>query len=1132
MNWKKVITSAIRKGNLDLALRIVVKVDPEELFSLLKNFSEGKEDCTTHIAAFLDKLGTFYQHTQRFSEAEKAYNEALEKYTNLAQQNPDVYTFHVATILNSLGTLFSDTKRFSLAEKAYKEALEIRKNLAVQNPRIYTSDVAVTLNNLGIFYKNTGNLPEAEKAYKEALRIRRNLAEENPDVYTSYVAITLNNLGVFYQDTQRFSLAEKVYKEALKKYRALENKNNKIYVHYTASILINLGNLCEIMQKFSEAEKAYKEALKKYRILAGENPEANTHYVAATLYNIGVLYKNTQKVDEAENVQSEALEIYKELAQKNPDVYTPYVALTLNNLGLLYNDTQKFNDAENVYAEALEMYRALKSQNPDAYTHYVAVTLNNAGILYKNIQKFLEAEKAYKEALEIYRTLAQQNPEVYTPDIALTLNNLGLLYNDTQKFDEAEKAYSKALEIYKELAEENPQVYTSYVAATLNNLGTLYHDTGKSFEAEKAYSKALEIYKELAEENPEVYTSYVANVLNNLGVLYEYTQRFSLAGKAYKESLEIYRTLTQRTPEVYTSYVANVLNNLGVLAWSTQRFLEAETHYKEALKMYRILAKENPDVYTFHVALTLNNLGVFYTDTQSPTEAEKAYTEALEKYKKIRSWFYAAKAAHNLSENSFDKKCLEDARKLFELAILFSKEEKYKYNPKRTNEKIYLNLIEQNVDYFGVLEALRDPELLSLPWSQIVSWKELERAQKDIDFQKTVVDTVLGKKVPHIRIPENLPEDVVFIYIQKLQDYFFFFVVGNNSIKKFKCEKEFFSSGGRLLYNLSVQQWAAKKTDDLSYVTEKFDDLSRKWSETLHKNIRNEIQKKNYVVFFPDPYCSFLPLEALQIDGKSLCVEKTVVRAASLHQFLRLSERNHHFSSSLIVGNPWPGCDKKKLVYALPSGSEQFRISFLDEAEKEARALAGKLPDAAVLLKQEATGERFLSEVSRHSLIHFSGHGSLGRILFLAGPLKGFPPQFEPEEFSYLRKAERSNGGKRVNMMEEWHPITDLDLYDVKLTDGAVVFLNACETGQHSYAGGGYSQGLPAVFLKNGAHSVVSSLIPIFDNSSKEVALHFYENLLSTRSVSQSLRKARIWAKDKYKAQIYWIPYIHYGPLL
>jgi CHAT domain-containing protein len=92
-----------------------------------------------------------------------------------------------------------------------------------------------------------------------------------------------------------------------------------------------------------------------------------------------------------------------------------------------------------------------------------------------------------------------------------------------------------------------------------------------------------------------------------------------------------------------------------------------------------------------------------------------------------------------------------------------------------------------------------------------------------------------------------------------------------------------------------------------------------------------------------------------------------------------------------------------------------------------------------------------------------------------------------------------------------------------------VVFLNACSTGLHRYERGGYFQGLSAALLRSGAYSVISSLIPLFDNQSEEFAVEFYKRLLETHSVSSSLRKARIAIREKYKDQIHWIPYVHYG---
>jgi CHAT domain-containing protein len=526
----------------------------------------------------------------------------------------------------------------------------------------------------------------------------------------------------------------------------------------------------------------------------------------------------------------------------------------------------------------------------------------------------------------------------------------------------------------------------------------------------------------------------------------------------------------------------------------------------------------------------LNNLGNLHRDKQEFSEAEKAYEEALEKNKQAANWGVATISAYNLFTVKSDKRILESSRKLLELGILFSKEEKYKYVQKGTNEFIYRDLLENDINMFGVLEALRGPEELSLCWDHVLPQRELERSQEDVEFQKKVVEDMLKKPIPPIKVMK-LPEDLLFTYIQKIGDSVFFFVINSDGIQKFKGEKRFFTTGVKLLLLLRFQLRVAGKPRLRIYV-KKFEELTREWYGILPHELKELIQEKNEIIFSPDYYCSFFPLEALQMDRKPLCIEKTVVRAASLHQFLRILEKKPTFDTGLIIGNPWPECDGKELQYMLALGSERFEISFLQGAEEEARELVGNISNATLLLRHKATGEKFLSEISRHSLIHFSGHGSMGRILFLAGPSQGFPPPFEPEEFSDLRKAQRHDKTRKINMMEEWHPVTDLDLFDIKLKEGAVVFLNACETGQHKYAGGGYYQGLPAVFLKNGAHSVISSLVPIFDKHSKEFSLHFYENLLRTRSVAGSLKEARKQMRDAHKAQIYWIPYIHYGPPL
>lgn len=175
--------------------------------------------------------------------------------------------------------------------------------------------------------------------------------------------------------------------------------------------------------------------------------------------------------------------------------------------------------------------------------------------------------------------------------------------------------------------------------------------------------------------------------------------------------------------------------------------------------------------------------------------------------------------------------------------------------------------------------------------------------------------------------------------------------------------------------------------------------------------------------------------------------------------------------------------------------------------------------------------DEFLKELPHYSIIHYTGHGYKGRVLFFSGPMKKSPPEFEPAEFVTLRKAWRSLNGKTVYMMDEWDIVTDVDILKTSLRKGALIFLDACETGKHVYAGGGHFQGLAHAFLKKGASSVISSLIPFHGAHAGDFSLSFYTNLLSQKPVSAALQNTRKKIKEEHAPHMYWLPYIHYGCL-
>ena len=270
-------------------------------------------------ARFCNTLAVLYSKTNRPTEAEELYGEALEIYRRLAEAHPEAYEPIVAGTCSNLANLYRITNRLPEAEKLYLEALEIRRRLAASHPEAYEpEDVATACNNLANLYYTTNRLPEAEELYLEALGIRRRLAASHPEAYEPVVARTCYNLATLYSKAYCLPEAEKLYLEAL-----------------------------EIQHKLAEA-----------------HPEAYEPDVAMTCNNLAVLYSNTNRLPEAEELYGEALGIRRRLAASHPEVYEPDAARTCYNLAILYKELGQNKKSVSCYDEALRLALPYTDTNP------------------------------------------------------------------------------------------------------------------------------------------------------------------------------------------------------------------------------------------------------------------------------------------------------------------------------------------------------------------------------------------------------------------------------------------------------------------------------------------------------------------------------------------------------------------------------------------------------------------------------------------------------------------------------------------------------------------------------------------------------------------------------------------------
>ena len=409
----------------------------------------------------------FLQEHNVLMQAQPLYEEALQMYKALAEENPRTYLPDVAMTLNNLANLQKAKNEFGEALAKYEEALQIRRALAEENPRTYLPDVAMTLNNLANLHSAKNEFGEAQAKYEEALQIRRALAEENPRTYLPNVATTLNNLAVLHSDKNEFGEALAKYEEALQIYRALAEENPRTYLPDVAMVLNNLAALQKAKNEFGEALAKYEEALQIYRALAEENPRTYLPDVAMTLNNLANLHSAKNEFGEAQAKYEEALQIYRALAEENPRTYLPDVAMVLNNLAALQKAKNEFGEALAKYEEALQIRRALAEENPRTYLPDVAMTLNNLANLHKNKNEFGEAQAKHEEALQIRRALAEENPQTYLPDVAMTTVNIAIFYLQSLPDREKSLAYcTEALRTGLPVVEHLPSVQ-NYLQATM-----------------------------------------------------------------------------------------------------------------------------------------------------------------------------------------------------------------------------------------------------------------------------------------------------------------------------------------------------------------------------------------------------------------------------------------------------------------------------------------------------------------------------------------------------------------------------------------------------------------------------------------------------------------------------------------
>ncbi|UCE11742.1 MAG: ATP-binding protein [Candidatus Thorarchaeota archaeon] len=493
-----------------------------EAMELSRELAKKDESFLRYLARTQHILGIVYLTTNRMTEAEKAYNEAVEIF-RLIWQNVQARgekldhptLLYYLNSLRYLGFFLTNRIRYDEAEPILEEAVRIAGMFPKSGDHFTRSEtMGDSLSSLSLVQLEKGMASEAEASIRAAID-----GIPNPDMADPYsLSLVYSRLAHILLLTNRQDEAEENTKKALAIVQDMYEREPEGFAWSNlAGQLTRLSVIQSRKREYAESEESVRKAVEIARKHAKDDI---LDAVAFTLHELAYLLLRTGRLQEAETSFLETIEIFRRFADISPNVYIPDLTRALKGWGVLLRHTDRSSEAEVACYEALEKAREISNKFPYAVfrTEAVANILNNLGVLLRQKGDLTAAESAYREALDLKRELSERSLELFFGSDTTVLNNLAVLLAGTDE-DESEALLKEALILRRKLVERTPGLYEESLASTLNNVGILQKQKGMMSEAKEAYREAETILEELMLEAPSVYERDLRRILANSRIL-------------------------------------------------------------------------------------------------------------------------------------------------------------------------------------------------------------------------------------------------------------------------------------------------------------------------------------------------------------------------------------------------------------------------------------------------------------------------------------------------------------------------------------------------------------------------------------------------------------------------------------
>jgi CHAT domain-containing protein/tetratricopeptide (TPR) repeat protein len=373
----------------------------------------------------------------------------------LAADSPD-------TSIEKLKELVRDGK-YRDAEPQARETLAAFKELYGER----SAEVAEVLDVLVESLYRGGKGRAAETRELATLAVEIKIEALGPDHLD--VAESLNNLAIVHYYFGEYAEAQNKFERALSIRTQVLGENHPD----VADSLDKLVNLHQAIADYEVARELGQRALEiQEKSLGPEDP-----MVAKSLQNLATVLKSLGDYPEALKAAERALAI----KEKTLGPEHPRLAPSLTTLGGVLWETGDYERALPLFERAIQIWEnALGSDHPS-----LAAGLNNLAEQLVELGRYEEAKPLYERALAIWE-------KAYSPDhprVALALGSLATLHLAMGENEKAQAMLERAVSIRQTaLREDHPDLATS-----LNSLAAVLADGGEYTAARVSYERALDI---------------------------------------------------------------------------------------------------------------------------------------------------------------------------------------------------------------------------------------------------------------------------------------------------------------------------------------------------------------------------------------------------------------------------------------------------------------------------------------------------------------------------------------------------------------------------------------------------------------------------------------------------------------